>query len=158
MTITALGHTQASTARHAGGRRGLAGRRVAEVMSAGLIACDGSTSLRVVAGIMAEARIHCVLVEGAGSPERGGWGLVSDLDLVAASVTGKADMTAADAAAAEFIAIDADETLERAAQLMGEHDTAHLVVFSRALARPVGVISTLDIAAALSAAPAAVER
>ena len=42
------------------------------------------------------------------------------------------------------------ETLERAAQLMTEHATSHLVVVDVGLLRPVGVISTLDIAAALA--------
>jgi CBS domain-containing protein len=42
------------------------------------------------------------------------------------------------------------ETLERAAQLMTEHGSAHLVVDDPETGRPVGVLSTLDIAAALT--------
>ena len=42
-----------------------------------------------------------------------------------------------------------DETLERAAQLMTEHSTAHLIVVDPQRQRPIGVLSTLDIAASL---------
>jgi CBS domain-containing protein len=39
------------------------------------------------------------------------------------------------------------ESLRRAAQLITEHATAHLVVVDPATGRPVGVISTLDVRA-----------
>ena len=42
------------------------------------------------------------------------------------------------------------ETLERAAQLMTEHNTTHLIVVEPHWQRPIGVLSTLDIAASLS--------
>jgi CBS domain-containing protein len=38
------------------------------------------------------------------------------------------------------------ETLERAAQLMNEHEITHLVVVDPSTKDPVGVLSTLDIA------------
>ena len=43
-----------------------------------------------------------------------------------------------------------DETLERAAQLMAENAVAHLVVVDPDTGHPVGVLSTLDVAAALA--------
>jgi CBS domain-containing protein len=42
------------------------------------------------------------------------------------------------------------DPLDRAAQLMLEHGTDHLVVADPIDLRPVGVLSTLDVAAALS--------
>jgi CBS domain-containing protein len=42
------------------------------------------------------------------------------------------------------------ETLERAAQLMTEHNTAHLIVVDPKQQRPLGVLSTLDIAGTLA--------
>jgi len=42
------------------------------------------------------------------------------------------------------------DRLERAMQLMTDHEVAHVVVVERHSGRPVGVISTLDIARALS--------
>lgn len=44
--------------------------------------------------------------------------------------------------------VSADESLRRAAQLMSEHCVSHLVVVDSAGAYPIGVISTIDIAAA----------
>ena len=44
------------------------------------------------------------------------------------------------------MAIKPNDTLEHAAQLMVEHDTAHLVVVSPDSGLPVGMLSTLDIA------------
>jgi CBS domain-containing protein len=46
------------------------------------------------------------------------------------------------------LTIAPDESVERAAQLMTEHAAAHLVVVERS--QPVGVLSTLDVAAALA--------
>lgn len=118
--------------------------RVEHVMSDGLIACDGSAPLAAVAAIMARERVHCVLVETG----EGGWSVLSDLDLVAAS-GGPADCIAADAAASEVVAVEPGESLERAAQLMTEHAISHLVVVPRT-GRPIGVVSTLDVAVALA--------
>jgi CBS domain-containing protein len=41
------------------------------------------------------------------------------------------------------------ESLLRAAQLMTEHATAHLIVVDPESGRPVGVLSTLDVARSL---------
>ena len=46
-----------------------------------------------------------------------------------------------------------EETVRRAAQLMAEHEVAHLVVVDSETSRPVGVISTLDVAKAVSVTP-----
>ena len=80
------------------------------------------------------------------------WGIVSDLDLVAAAmVRDLADQTAGGSAATPVVMIAPHETLERAAQLMTEHGSSHLIVVEGARGLPVGVLSTLDVAAALAA-------
>ena len=66
---------------------------------------------------------------------------VSDLD----------EQTAGGTAASPVVMVTPTETLERAAQLMTEHSTSHLVVVDVGLLKPVGVITTLDIVAALDA-------
>jgi CBS domain-containing protein len=43
--------------------------------------------------------------------------------------------------------VSADDSLLGAAQLMREHGVSHVVVVDRAGGYPVGVLSTLDIAA-----------
>ena len=119
--------------------------RVADVMHEGVLTCGREESLAVVARLMARHRIHAVVV--ADGPSL--WGVVSDLDLVAAaSVRDLEAQTAGAAAATPALTIAPDDTLQRATQLMVEHALTHLVVVARD--RPVGVISTLDVAAALA--------
>jgi CBS domain-containing protein len=48
------------------------------------------------------------------------------------------------------VVVKPDDSIEHAAQLMAEHDTAHLIVASPETGRPVGVVSSLDIARALA--------
>ncbi len=109
--------------------------RVAEAMHAGVVTCPPDAPLLEVAGLMALHRIHCVVVRedvveqtASGAP----WGIVSDLDLAAM--------------ATRVVMVVPDETLTRAAQLMAEHGTAHVLVVDPVTAQPVGVLSTLDLA------------
>jgi CBS domain-containing protein len=125
---------------------------VAEAMYPGVFTCPPETPLETVAAIMAERRIHCVFVLGAAAERElpdGPWGVISDLDLVA-SVADLDTRTARSAAATPVVMIAPHEPLRRAAQLMSEYGTAHLVVIDPATARPVGVISTLDVARMLA--------
>ncbi len=129
----------------------LARLRVAEAMHAGVLTCERDSPLAEVAATMAREHVHCVVVEGAGDGSV--WGLVSDLDLVAAaSVRDLDQQTAGGSAATPVVTVSPDETLERAAQLMTEHATSHLVVVDRRTQRPVGILSTLDLAARLARA------
>jgi CBS domain-containing protein len=127
---------------------------VAEAMHPGVLTCPLGTSLQDVARMMALYRIHAVVVFGEDTDDTDGpglWGVVSDLDLVHAASTGElADFTAGGTAATPILGIAPDDTLQRAAQLMSEHDVTHVVVVDRTTTRPVGVLSTLDIARALA--------
>jgi CBS domain-containing protein len=122
---------------------------VGDVMHEGVVSCERDAALSEVAETMARRRIHCVVVE-SGSGERGpAWGVVSDLDLVAGAIVRDLDeQTAGGTAAGPLVLVRPDDSLERAAQLMTEHATAHLLVVEDG--RPVGVLSTLDIAGALA--------
>jgi CBS domain-containing protein len=48
------------------------------------------------------------------------------------------------------VTVAADESLERAAQLMAEHQVSHLVVIQPHPGHPVGVLSALDLAGVLA--------
>jgi CBS domain-containing protein len=124
-------------------------RHVADAMTLGVIACSSDTPLREVAALMAEHSVHAVYVcdEDTSADD---WALVSDLDLVAAWPV-LDDRTAGNSAVTPLISIGADDSLERAAQLMMETGSTHLAVVARTTGRPVGVLSTLDIARAVSA-------
>jgi CBS domain-containing protein len=112
---------------------------VLNAMKVGVIDCPPDADVPTLARTMADHRIHCVVVNGES------WGIVSDLDLMASLRPG-VTATAGELAAGDVVAVDPEDTLEHAAQLMAEHDTAHLVVVSPDTGRPVGILSTLDIA------------
>ena len=123
--------------------------RVSHAMTHGVITCRRDESLAEVAKVMARGHVHCVVVTDGPDDAGALWGIVSDLDLAAAaSVRDLAEQTAGGTAASEVLTVGPDETLQRAAQLMTEHGTAHLVVVDGAR-QPIGVVSTLDIAAIL---------
>jgi CBS domain-containing protein len=122
---------------------------VRNVMHEGVLTCGRDESLAAVARLMADNRVHSVVVTDEPSHGPSLWGVVSDLDLVAAASVRDLDAQVAGAAAATpALMIAPDDTLQRATQLMVEHAVAHLVVVEGG--RPVGVISTLDVAAALA--------
>jgi CBS domain-containing protein len=119
--------------------------RVSDCMHTGILSCASDAPLAEVAGIMSKHRVHAVAVSD--HQGRRPVGVVSDLDVVAAAVSG-VEPNALQAAATEPLAVSASESLYRAAQLMAEHGVTHLVVLDAAGGHPVGVLSTLDIAAA----------
>jgi CBS domain-containing protein len=128
--------------------RDLAEVPVGEAMHPGTFMCPPETPLRAVARIMTAYRVHCVVVLAdveQTDDERGLWGVVSDIDLAQAAGGDLDERTAGGTAATPLVTVSADETLERAAQLMSEYQTAHLVVVDAA-GRPAGVLSTLDLA------------
>ena len=116
---------------------------VRELMTRGVIECPPETPLRAVARLMATHRVHAVAVEG-----ELGWGIVSDLDLVAAATLDLERRTAGQTASSPALTVSADESLERVAQLMTENETAHVIVTGPE-GLPAGVVSTLDVARAL---------
>jgi CBS domain-containing protein len=127
---------------------------VAEAMHPGVLTCPLETSLRDVARMMSLYRIHAVVAYGEDGDDVDGpglWGVVSDLDLVQAAVAGRLeDLTARGTAVTPAITIRPEDTLQQAAQVMTQHDVTHLVVVDDKGKRPVGVISTLDLARALA--------
>jgi signal-transduction protein with cAMP-binding, CBS, and nucleotidyltransferase domain len=122
---------------------------VGEAMHRGVITCPHGASLRTVARMMAAYDVHCVVVfdereEADGQPF---WGVVSDLDLAAGlSEDDLEERSAGQIAASPVITVPSDETLARAAQLMTENGSAHIVVVEPGTGKPVGVLSTLDLA------------
>jgi CBS domain-containing protein len=128
--------------------------RVSDVMTQTLITCSPSAPLRDVARLMADRRVHSVFVFDYGneddeSPEL--WGIVSDLDLVAAAWANVDSQTAGESAVTPLVYVRQDDDLRHAAQLMAESGVSHLAVVDPRTRRPVGVVSSLDIARAVAA-------
>ena len=126
---------------------------VVDVMNPGIIDCPPQTPLTEVTSLMAENTVHCVVVDGlARGPhhsERFVWGVISDIDLMRAAATGRMDEEAGEIAASEIVTIERGEEVQRAAQLMAEHECSHLIVTDPDSGRPLGVLSSLDVARAL---------
>ena len=128
--------------------------QVSDAMRAGVLSCPPDTSLRTVARMMATYHVHSIVVTGiepgtGGAPEEHAWGVVSDLDLAKAADS-LDDLSAGGVAATEVVTVEGDTPLTRAVQLMAEHETAHLVVVDRPGGRPIGMLSTLDLAGVLA--------
>lgn len=123
-------------------------------MRVGVISCPAETALRAIAATMASYHVHAVVVEGleteASSETGGAWGIVSDSDLARAAAEGKVDATAGELVSNPALMIDAGAPLRRAAEVMSANQSNHLLVSSPTGERPVGIISTLDLASALA--------
>ncbi len=139
-------------AQHAHRSASLDSVRVSETMHRGVVTCRPDDSLSTVARLMAGHRIHAVVV--APTTDTKEWGLVSDLDLAGAASEGSLEgLSARKIASTPNVFVRPDETLARAAQLMREYDTHHLIVLGRRWDRPVGIVSTLDIADVVAELP-----
>lgn len=131
------------------GTSGLEAVTVREAMHEGIISCSTEAPLSTVAELMTANGVHCVVVTD--SDDVGVWGVISDLDLVAAARVRDLDaQLAGGSAATPALAISPQDTLLQAAQLMTEHAAAHLLVVDGASGQPSGVLSTLDLARALA--------
>lgn len=127
---------------------------VEDAMSRGLISCPPETPLRVVARMMATFSVHAIFVfehmdEDDEAPRL--WAVVSDLDLVAATPLDLDALTAGATAVTPLVTIAADKPISEASSLMAQYGIAHLAVTDPDSRRPVGVISTLDIARTVAA-------
>jgi CBS domain-containing protein len=136
--------------------RALRGAIVGDVMHRGVVTCTPDAPLRAVGRSMAQHHVHCIAVAGVDisgtHPHHFNWGLIDDMELVRALHRGALDETAGTIAATGPIAVLERDSLEVAAKLMIEHGTRHVVVVGPS-GLPSGMVSTLDVASILAAAP-----
>jgi signal-transduction protein with cAMP-binding, CBS, and nucleotidyltransferase domain len=127
---------------------------VGDAMSRGVISCPPETPLRVVARMMATYGVHAIFVfqhVDEDDEAQQLWAVVSDLDLVAAAQLDLDSLTAATTAVTPLVSVSAETSIEEAGSLMAQYGIAHLAVTAVDSRRPIGVISTLDIARAIAA-------
>lgn len=118
---------------------------MADAMHVGIVTCAPDAPLATVARTMASHHVHCIAVLGV-RVENGDqlvWGTISDLDLARAAWSGE-DPDAGTMATTPAMTIEATRPLGEAVGLMFQHGVTHLVVIDRD-ARPIGVLSTLDV-------------
>jgi len=131
--------------------------QVRESMHPGILSCGKTTSASEVARMMVSHHVHCVAVMGLSRDGRDNplvWGIISDLDLLAAAANPDAGTSAADLAREPVIVIRPDDSLQDAAQAMSRYHASHLVVIEPEQFTPIGIISSLDIATVLLDGPA----
>lgn len=122
---------------------------VRDAMRPEVLTCPPDAALREVARTMASEHVHSVVVSGGVQGKRE-WGIVTDMDLIRAAREDMDERTASWAAVSEFLSVSPDERLDRALQMMIEHDATHLLVVDPQSDKAVGVLSTLDVAGLLA--------
>jgi CBS domain-containing protein len=125
--------------------------RVGDAMHSGVVTCSPGTSLQAVARTMAAHRIHAVVVP---VDDPAGWALVSDLDLIAAADAGEVT-TAGEIASRPGLYVTPADDVALVARLLHQNRLHHLIVIEHGGGRPVGIISTLDVADVLAELPPA---
>jgi CBS domain-containing protein len=125
---------------------------VADAMHPGILSCEPDASLTEVAKMMSTHHVHCVAVVGISheEPECFVWSIVSDLDLVRAGLDGDPGETARSIGREPVVVVDPGMPLRDAAGEMLAYGVSHVVVADPVAKRPVGVLSTLDVAGVLA--------
>jgi CBS domain-containing protein len=131
-------------------------RLVRDVMHPGVITCPPGATLGQAAALLAEHRVHAIVV--AERPEQP-LGILSDFDLLAgewlsadpASLEAMRHMTAGEMMSSPAVSIEAGATAAEAARRMVQEQIHRLLVLEDG--SPVGVISPSDFIAGLADAP-----
>jgi CBS domain-containing protein len=124
--------------------------RVRDAMRPWVLTCDPATPLVTVAQRMAGEHVHALVVlregvDAGGTVGRRPWAVLTDRDVLRCA--GRVEeLTAGDAATGELLQVHADDRLVDVAERMLDHAVTHALVVDPETGRPVGVISTLDVA------------
>ncbi len=122
---------------------------VADAMRHGIFSCPAHASVRDAARTMASHHVHLIVVTSPtdGSP----LGILTDSALLEALLEkGADDRLLEDVADRSLDTISSEEPLLLAAELMRDRRTSHLIVRDAHNGRPIGMLSTLDIAGILA--------
>ncbi len=124
---------------------------VSDAMHPGILACEPDASLPEVAQIMATHHVHCVAVVGVSheEPQCGVWSVISDRDLVRAGIRDGGVPSARVIAQQPLVTVEPSLPLRDAGELMLANGVSHLVVIQPETQRPIGILSTADIAGVL---------
>ena len=120
---------------------------VGDAMRPWVLSCDPATPLVTVAQRMAGEHVHAIIVL-ADHGDRRPYAVLTDADLL--RVADRVDeLTAGEIATEAVLQARAGEPLSDAARRMAEHGATHAVVVDDRTGRPIGVLSTLDVAGIL---------
>ena len=122
--------------------------RVRDAMPHGVLHCQPDTRLTDVARMMANYRVHAVVVTNTEpfdrEPDRHLWGVVTD-EMVMRSGTLADNRTAGGVATRDVVTVHPDDSLRDAVRAMMARNASHAIVVE-AGGHPIGVVSTLDVA------------
>ena len=123
---------------------------VGDAMRPLVLACEPETPLVTVAQRMAGEHVHAIVVMGENATSgRRPWAIVTDTDVLR-SASRITELTAAEAATGELLETHPAAPLADAAQRMAHDGVTHMLVVDDRSDRPVGVLSTLDVAGILA--------
>jgi CBS domain-containing protein len=120
---------------------------VAEAMHRGVITCAPESDIATVAATMAANVVHAVVLL---DQDRGSALLVTDLDVVRAALRDAAGVTAAELAREPLATVVSGAPLTQAISLMARREDAHILVSEPGAGWPAGMLSSLDVMAALA--------
>jgi CBS domain-containing protein len=126
---------------------------VADAMHPGILSCAADAPPAEVARMMSTHHVHSVVVKASGDGDAEGspvWGIITDLDLLSACIRRDAPDTAAELARQPVVSLATTAPLRDAADLMLTRGISHIVAVNPETNRPVGILSTLDIAGVLA--------
>jgi CBS domain-containing protein len=122
--------------------------QVGDVMQHGVLTCQSETPVTTAARMMAEHRVHSIVVSDLDGVSERAWGIVTDVDVVRVALEDADQRTVGAIAGTELVTVAPEDPLEAAVRLMVEHDVTHVLVESGG--RPIAVVSTLDVAELLA--------
>ena len=127
--------------------------RVSDAMRPRILSCDPQTTMVTVAQRMASEHVHAIVVlretvDPEGAVGRRPWGIISDRDVLRCAAEIE-DRTANDVALSGVLMVHPGDRLTDVAERMLDQHTSHAIVVEPRTDRPVGVLSTLDIAGIL---------
>ena len=124
----------------------VANAAVGDAMRHGVLTCPPDTPVRHIARMMVTNNVHSVLVRGA--EPTSSWSVVSDLDVArAAGRSARGEEVLASDACGPALTTHPGEKLTDAARRMADRHATHLLVLDEGSGEPVGVLSSLDVAA-----------
>jgi CBS domain-containing protein len=128
--------------------------RVRDAMRPNVLTCDPATPLVTVAQRMAGEHIHAIVVMADGvdagrAAGRKPWAVLTDRDVLRCAARIE-ELTAGEAATGELLRANPDDRLADVGERMLDHAVSHALVVDPGTDRPVGVVSTLDVAGILA--------
>jgi CBS domain-containing protein len=131
-----------------------------EAMHRGVLCVPLHTPLTKVAQMMARYGVHCIVaLDERGEYLARVWGLIPAGELIRIATRDELEnRTAGASATSGVVTVEPADSVYHAARLMAENDVDHVIVVDPVSNRPVGILSTLDVARVLAGEPTRTPR